>query len=250
MSDAVSPSTGKPYGVMIVCRAWELPRSSVYARRTAGCRGPEWRPAKRGPRTRYSDVELTEHIRRVLDASPWLAEGHRKAWAMLRHEGIRTSKGRTLRLMREANLLAPSRAGRVLGPRNHDGTIVTQMPDVMWGTDFTTTHTIEDGQVAVFIAIDHCTAEGVGIHAAKRANRFEALEPIRQGVRARFEGYEEDIAKGLSLRHDHGTQYVADAFQDEIKWLGIESSPAFVRAPEGTGAPSVSSGRSRSSSSG
>lgn len=235
MSDAVSTSTGKPYGVMSVCRAWELPRSTVYARRAAGCRAPEWRPAKRGPKTRYTDAELLGHIRRVLAASPWLGEGHRKVWARLRHEEIRTSKGRTLRLMREANLLAPTRAGRVLGPRNHDGKIVTERPDEMWGTDFTTTYTIEDGQVAVFIAVDHCTSEGIGIHASKNANRFEALEPVRQGVRARFGGFDKDVAKGLRLRHDHGTQYVADAFQTEIKWLGIEPSPAFVRAPEGNG---------------
>ena len=105
----------------------------------------------------------------------------------------------------------------------------------MWGTDFTTTQTIEDGQVAVFVAIDHCTTEGVGIHAAKKANRFEALEPIRQGVRTHFGGYDRDAAKGLKVRHDNGTQYIADAFQTELKWLGIEASPAFVRAPEGNG---------------
>jgi putative transposase len=37
------------------------------------------------------------------------------------------------------------------------------------------------------------------------------------------------------LRHDHGSQYVSDAFQREIAFLGIASSPAFVRAPEGNG---------------
>lgn len=41
--------------------------------------------------------------------------------------------------------------------------------------------------------------------------------------------------KGLKLRHDHGSQYMADDFQAEIEFLGIESSPAFVRAPEGNG---------------
>ena len=235
MSNAVSISTGNAYGVKCVCRAWELPRSSVYARRKAGCRSPEWRPAKRGPKTKVTDEELTGHIRRVIAESPWLGEGHRKVWARLRSEGIRTSMKRTLDLMRAANLLAPSRAVRVLGPRNHDGKITTDKPDEMWGTDFTSTQTIEDGQVAVFIAIDHCTSEGVGIHASKRANRFEALEPLRQGVRARFGSYEQSAAKGLKVRHDHGTQYVAAAFQAELKWLGIEASPAFVRAPEGNG---------------
>jgi hypothetical protein len=34
---------------------------------------------------------------------------------------------------------------------------------------------------------------------------------------------------GLLARHDHGSQYVSDFFQDELKFLGIVSSPAFVR---------------------
>ena len=105
----------------------------------------------------------------------------------------------------------------------------------MWGTDLTATATVRDGQVAVFIAVDHCSAECVGIHAAKRADRFEALEPVRQGVRENFGGFEAGVVKGLKLRHDHGSQYMADDFQNEIKWLGLESSPSFVRAPEGNG---------------
>src|SRR5690242_16022522 len=42
-------------------------------------------------------------------------------------------------------------------------------------------------------------------------------------------------AHGLTVRHDHGSQYMSDHFQREIAFLGIESSPAFVRAPEGNG---------------
>ena len=43
------------------------------------------------------------------------------------------------------------------------------------------------------------------------------------------------IARGLRARHDHGSQYVSDYFQAELKFLGIMSSPAFVREPEGNG---------------
>jgi putative transposase len=87
----------------------------------------------------------------------------------------------------------------------------------------------------VFIAVDHCSAECVGIHASQRATRFEALEPIRQGVREHFGGFTKNVARGLSVRHDHGSQYMSDVFQKELEFLGLESSPAFVRAPEGNG---------------
>ena len=102
-------------------------------------------------------------------------------------------------------------------------------------SDMTTAFTTEHGQVAVFVAIDHCSAECVGLHAARRGTRFEALEPVRQGVVERFGGVETDAAQGLSLRHDHGSQYMSHDFQTEITWLGAASSPAFVRAPEGNG---------------
>jgi hypothetical protein len=39
-----------------------------------------------------------------------------------------------------------------------------------------------EGQVAVFVAVDHGSAECVGIHAARRATRFEDQGPIRQGA--------------------------------------------------------------------
>jgi len=41
--------------------------------------------------------------------------------------------------------------------------------------------TTEEGQACIFVAVDHCSLECVGIHAAKHGTRFEALEPIRQG---------------------------------------------------------------------
>jgi putative transposase len=181
-----------------------------------------------------ADAALVEAIRAVLTASPFHGEGHRKVWARLRLAGVRTSKRRVLRLMREHDLLAPSRVGAPRGPRTHDGTIIPATVDTMWGTDLTTTLTGE-GQVAVFVAVDHYSAECVGIHAARRATRFEALEPIRQGVRRCFGGFAQGIARGLSARHDHGSQYMSDAFQKELAFLGIASSPAFVRAPEGNG---------------
>jgi putative transposase len=104
----------------------------------------------------------------------------------------------------------------------------------MWGADLTSVMTGE-GQAAVFVVVDHCSAECVGIHANRRADRFEALEPVRRAVRERFGAFAKGVAGGLELRHDHGSQYVSHDFQAELRFLGIESSPAFVREPEGNG---------------
>jgi transposase InsO family protein len=231
MSRTVSPGGAEPYGLARVCRVWRLARSTVYRHRARPSEVPPRRPGPVGP---MLDAALVEAIRTVLADSPFHGEGHRKVWARLRFAGVRTSRRRVLRLVREHALLAPARAGAPRGPRGHDGTIIPETVDAMWGTDLTTTLTGE-GQVAVFVAVDHCSAECVGIHAAHRATRFEALEPIRQGVRRHFGAFGEGVARGLAVRHDHGSQYVSHDFQREIAFLGIESSPAFVRAPEGNG---------------
>jgi transposase InsO family protein len=231
MSRACSPGTGKPYGLARVCRVWRAARSTVYRHRAPPREVPPRRPGPVGP---MPDADLVAAIRAVLAASPFHGEGHRKVWARLRHAGVRSSKRRVLRLMGAHDLLAPSRVGSPRGPRNHDGTIIPETVDSMWGTDLTTTWTGE-GQAAVFVAIDHCSAECVGLHAALQANRFEALEPVRQGVRRCFGGFAQGIASGLAVRHDHGSQYMSGDFQKELRFLGIGSSPAFVRAPEGNG---------------
>jgi transposase InsO family protein len=233
MSRQTSPSTHRPYGVTRVLRVWELPRSTFYAQRTPPQRPA---PARKGRPPRVDDATLLAHIQAVIAESPFHGEGHRKIWARLRAlTQVRTSMRRVLRLMREADLLSPARRPAPVVVHPHDGTIVTEQPNVMWGTDATAAVTLTEGSATIFAAIDHCTAECVGIHVAKRGDRFEALEPIRQGVRDHFGGLVPASATGLALRHDHGSVYLSADFQAEITFLGMTSSPAFVRQPEGNG---------------
>ncbi len=232
MGRAISPSVERRYGLARVCRVLETARSTVYAARTR--RLAPAPPQKRGRKTAFTDAELTDQIRGVLARSPFVGEGYRKVWARLRLAGVRAGKPRVLRLMREAGLLAPTRGGRSHGPAAHDGTIIPDRPDAMWGIDATAGWT-DEGGAAIFVAVDHFTAECVGIHAARKGTRFEALEPLRQGIRRHCDGYREGVAAGLALRHDHGSQFMSDHFQTELRFLGIASSPAFVREPEGNG---------------
>jgi len=232
MSRTVSPSSNRPYGVARVVAVWNLARSSFYAARQRE-RDPR-EAQKRGPKV-LSDAELIAEIRQLLDAPRFAGEGYRKIWARLRHQGVHTSRDRVLRLLRDQQWLSPARQPEPGAAHPHEGTILTEAPDQMWGTDATATVTDRDGTVTIFAAIDHCTAECVGIHAVQRATRFEALEPIRQAVRERFGVFSGGSAAGLRLRHDHGSVYMSDDFQKEIRFVGIEPSPAFVRQPEGNG---------------
>jgi hypothetical protein len=138
---------------------------------------------------------------------------------------------RVLRLMREHQLLAPQRQPQPVEPKRHEGTILAEQPNQMWGIDATADFTLAGGPVPIFAMIDHHSAFCLGIHVAKRGTRFEALEPVRQAVREQFGGFWEGVALGVKLRHDHGSQFMSDDFQIEIRFLGLESSPAFGKRP-------------------
>jgi len=179
MSQTVSPSTSRSYGLARVSRAWRVSRAGVYRflKRTTS-------PAiirRRGPTGPCRDADLADHIRREIEASDFHGEGYRKLWARLRVAGVRSSPRRVRRVMGENGLLAPHRVGRNQ-QKTHDGTIVTDKVNEMWGTDMSQTVTLEEGRAYVFVAVEHANSEIVGIHAARSANRFEALEPVRQGV--------------------------------------------------------------------
>ncbi|GGC63022.1 hypothetical protein GCM10011504_46540 [Siccirubricoccus deserti] len=114
MSLTISPSSGRPYGLARVCRVWRMARATVYRHRAPPRTEP---PRRSGPVGPMPDAALLEAVRAALAASPFHGEGHRKVWARLRMEGVRTSRRRVLRLMREHGLLAPSRIGSPRGPR-------------------------------------------------------------------------------------------------------------------------------------
>jgi putative transposase len=237
MAEVTSPAAGRPYGVARVCRVWEVPRSSFYAARLAVAEGaePTARPARRGPKPAVSDAALLAAIRADLVRSPWAGEGHRKVWARLRAmDGIRVSRKRVLRLMREHALLSPHRA-RPRPEAAHERRIVTAAPNVMWATDATQITTVEDGKVWLFGVAEHWNAELLGWHVAKHGTRFEAIQAVGMAMRQQFGHLGAGAARGLALRHDHGSNFMSDVFQRQIRFWGMAPSYAFVGEPETNG---------------
>ena len=236
MSATTSATTGRRYGIQRVCQAWERSRSTHYARRVRARRRERGeRPARRGPTPAHSDEQLLAAVRVDLARSPFQGEGHRKVHARLRIlDGIRVVRTRVLRVMRAHGLLSPHR-GRQGDPQLHDGTIITAAPHVMWGTDGVRVFTVDDGWVWTFAAVDHWNAECVGWHVCKVGNRFAALEPIAHGLRQRYGSVDADVARGLALRMDHGSQYLSDHFLHQIRYWGIRPSFGFLEEPETNG---------------
>src|SRR5512144_67559 len=196
MAAATSPATGQAYGVKRVCTIWGVARSSFYDARRQDAR-PPGRPAGRpGPKPALSDAELLAASRRDLARSPWTGEGH-------------------------AN--------------DHDGAITTEAPNVMWGADGAVIPTVEDGNVTLFIVAEHWNAEGLGWHVARHGNRYAAAEALALAVSRVFGSVGADAARSVSLRHDHGSPFMSEHFQNQLKFFGMTPSFAFVREPETNG---------------
>ena len=235
MSAETSTNDGKPYGVARVCRVFETPKSTFYSRLKPVEASADAVRQKPGPKTPMSDVQLLELIRKDLAESCFVGEGHRKVWARLRHErGICVGAKRILRIMRENKLLSPHRARQ--GSKNpHDGTIITEKPNDMWGTDGMMVQTVTDGWVWVFTVVEHWNAECVGFHVSKDGSRFSALEPILQGIRRHFGKPVPGVARGLTVRPDHGSQFTSHHYKAQLESWGIALSFAYVKQPQTNG---------------
>lgn len=230
----MSAETGHRLGT--VCRIAGVSRSAAFerVRRERESGAGERSRRKRGPVGAMPDAELRAGIHRTIEDSPFNGEGHRKIWARLRRRGVRTSRKRVLRLMREDGVLAPTPQVRKRAARLHTGTITVEAPDTLWATDATEGWSERDGRCAVFVIVDHGTGE-LFFDAAHRMDRFAAADLLREVTAERFGSVEAAVAAGLALRYDGGPCFRSDHYQTEVDHLGIARSPAFHYEPETNG---------------
>lgn len=233
MSASHSPSTGRVYGLQRVCQVWGIARSTVYNARVRKQRESVKR--KPGPVPWMVDEDLLEWIRNDIEESKFTGEGHRKVWARLRrNHGISIGRNRILRLMREANILSPHRSFQGKA-KKHDGRIVTDVPNDMWATDAVKIWTEDDGWIWYFGVTDHWNSECLGWHVTKRGDRHAAMEVLRNAVRSGCGELMPGIARGISLRPDHGSVFTANEYRNEAKYWGFNFSYALVGEPETNG---------------
>jgi transposase InsO family protein len=231
MSLRVSPGCGRPYGIQRVCAVWGFPRSTLYDQRA---REENEREKQRpGPKPKVSDDALLESVKEDLASSPFTGEGHRKVYWRLKGR-LTAGRDRVLRVMRENQLLSPHRTAQGT-PLLHQGTIITDRPNEIWGTDGARVETVEEGWVWGFFALDHFNSECVGWHVAKVGDRFAALQPLAMGILEHFGSVKSGVAAGLAIRADHGTQYTSEDFMEQAKAWGAHMSYAYVAEPQTNG---------------
>jgi putative transposase len=221
----------------MLCRLLGVARSSYYDYlRQKKQQAQGHRRQKPGPKVQLDDKALLQAILAVMTASPFVTEGVKKVHARLRRLGLKASRHRVNRIMGEHYLLSPQRhePGE---EKKHDGTIIPDAINRLWGTDATLFGTIQGDLLWLFAVIDHYSDEVLGWHIVEvgQGDRFAALEPIKQAVRRICGGVGKDVGDGIAIRHDWGPQYIARDFKKELEFLGLRNSPALVHEPQTNG---------------
>lgn len=226
------PVTGKKYPVRMILRVVEYSSAAYYgslARR---------QEMKRGPKTNLNDADLLMEIRKTMDAIPFHGTGYKKIHARIARElgnkGIKIGKNRIFRIMKENNMLN-AKSGGTGSSRPHDGTLITNAPNKMWGTDGKKFFTRQDGWCWLFDVIDHFNSEIVGFNVVKIGDRFEASRAVQNAVIYRYGRLDEGICENLDVRSDRGSQYISKYYRQTASRLGIMLSYTWARSPESNG---------------
>ena len=206
--------TGFP--VHLMCRVLGVSRSGYY----------DWRdrtPSKRG----RENAALTERIRQIHERSRQ-TYGSPRVHAELHSVGVRCSKKRVARLMREADLRGCLRGERRRSTRRGKGASLAEdllkrdfsAPgvDKVWVADITYVTTLEGFLYLAFI-LDVHSRRIVGWAMEKHMRSELVVDALRMAV------WRRKPAPGLLVHHsDHGSQYTALSFSERLKEVGITPS--------------------------
>jgi putative transposase len=201
-----------------MCEVLEVSSSGFY----------EW--FNRGKSEReLADGELTEKIREIFD------EHHGRYGSPRIHDdlikkGIRVSRKRVARLMREAGLFAakPKRFrkttmsdhDRRIAPNVLDRNFETVTPDVAWAGDITYIWT-DEGWLYLAILLDLASRFIVGWAITDHMRDELTLDALNHALARRQGGQE---LKGLIHHTDRGSQYASDDYIKTLESMGIVRS--------------------------
>jgi len=190
-----------------------------------------------GPKPAYSDEAVLRSVEAYLEDPLFAGEGYIKLKKRIRTRyGVEVGKDRLLRILRENGLLAGERPEPNGSSRVHDGDITTDRPDKLWALDIKEWR-CADGKLYTFTVIDHYNSEVIAERSSRRVTQEVAADVLRMAIEARFGELTPKVCASirLYLRTDHGSQFTAGRFEDEMEHFGMEWSPAFVRSPECNG---------------
>jgi putative transposase len=158
------------------CRLIDMPertwrRWQAKARADRGSKGPWPRPARASARDRV-----------LVHALAHPAWGHRKVWAMTRHDGHVVSEATVLRLLRDEGLILPAhyqRERRRLAERRKAAFAKDPTaPNQVWQLDFSEFETTAGGTWRLAGCRDYWSKYEHPFHVSPTANQFDAIDAV------------------------------------------------------------------------
>jgi len=224
---------GRIASVVQVLRVSGLSSSAWYDTRARKSISDKQKP---GPKPKYSDACILSSVKELLKNPMFSGEGYKKLKVRLSSIGIQVGKERLLRILSESDLLARPHSTANGSSRTHDGRIITDAPNVMYGCDIKEWKCLE-GKFYMFSIIDHFNDEILSHLCCLSATAYQAAQVLRMALKNRFNRVDKQVCSGLnlSLRTDNGSQFIAKEFEQELLFLGIYLSKAYVRSPECNG---------------
>ena len=204
------------HGVEPICRTLAIAPSSYYAAKT---RPPSARAVR--------DVEISTALVRV-HAEHFSVYGVRKAWRVLRREGIAVGRDHVGRLMRALGLAGATRTKRIRttrpGPVSArpadlvERVFTTAAPNRLWVADLTYVWT-RAGFVYTAFVVDAFSRAIVGWRVAASLHTELALDALEMAIWARGANLPE-----LVHHSDRGVQYLAIRYTDRLAEADAVSS--------------------------
>ena len=201
-----------------ISRAMDVPRSSIYYRKTG-------RSGKRKPRV--SEIIEAEIIRLSAERTTY---GYRRVWALLRNSGIYVNIKTVRRIMRRNSLALPY-ACHKNRTRKKD---LTKPDNInrLWETDIHYVGTARDGMHYLMSIKDCFSKKWISYEFSRSCTATDALRAVEKACAVRFSG---TVPHDLVLRTDNGPQYISRGFRESMKLLGIRSEYIQKHTPEDNG---------------
>jgi len=201
-----------------ISRAMDMPRSTIYYRRTE-------ETGRRKPRI---STAIGDEIIRI--AGERTTYGYRRVWAIMRNSGIHVNIKTVRRIMKRRNLALP-----YAKHRNRTRSRDLKKPEninMLWETDIHYVSTSRDGMAYLMSIKDCFSKKWISYQFSKTCTARDCIKAVEKAYAIRFP---EGNHHGLILRTDNGPQYISEIFKETVKLLGIGSEYIQKHTPEDNG---------------